>query len=66
MLAARAELDPQKRAALYRQAQVIIADEVPMVPLAHAESLAAYRREVTGLKFEINGDLLFRQVTLKP
>jgi peptide/nickel transport system substrate-binding protein len=64
MLAARAELDPVKRAAIYRQAQQIIADEVPMVPLAHAQNLAAYRSQVTGLRFEINGDIFFREVTL--
>jgi peptide/nickel transport system substrate-binding protein len=65
MIAARRELDPGKRAALYRKAQEIIFDEVPMVPLAHAKSLAACRANIEGLKFEVNGDILFHKVTLR-
>jgi peptide/nickel transport system substrate-binding protein len=65
MVAARRELDPEKRAALYRKAQEIIFDEVPLVPLAHANSLAACRANVEGLAFEVNGDLLFHKVSLK-
>jgi len=64
MIAARRETDPAKRAALYRKAQEIIAEEVPMVPLAHSPSMAATRTSVTGLEFEVNGDLNFRRVVL--
>lgn len=65
MIAARRELDPGKRAALYRKSQEIIFDEVPMVPLAHAKSLAACRANAEGLAFEVNGDILFHKVSLK-
>src|SRR5579859_156538 len=56
MIAARRELDPEKRAAIYRKAQEIVYDEAPMVPLAHAESLLACRANVNGMLFEVNGD----------
>ncbi len=36
-----------------------------MVPLAHAESLAACRANVDGLRFEVNGDILFHNVTMR-
>jgi peptide/nickel transport system substrate-binding protein len=65
MIAARRELDPDKRAALYRQAQQIVYNEAPMVPLAHAKALAACRANVDGLQFEINGDILFHNVTVR-
>jgi peptide/nickel transport system substrate-binding protein len=64
MIAARRELDPEKRAALYRKAQEIIYEEAPMVPLAHAQSLAACRANVEGMQFEINGDILFHDVAV--
>jgi peptide/nickel transport system substrate-binding protein len=64
MIAARRELNPGKRAALYRKAQEIIFDECPMVPLAHANSLAACRANVKALQFEANGDILFCNVKL--
>ena len=66
MTQARRELDPAKRAALYRQAQEIIAEEAPMVPLAHAESMLACRANVTGVQLEINSDILFGRARLLP
>jgi len=65
MMAARRELDPQKRATIYRKAQEIIFKEAPMVPLAHAKALAACRTNVEGPQCEINGDILFHNVTLR-
>jgi peptide/nickel transport system substrate-binding protein len=65
MIAARRELDPEKRAALYRKSQEIVFDEAPMVPLAHAEQLMACRANVNGILFEVNGDILFRNATVK-
>ncbi|MCG3150439.1 MAG: Periplasmic dipeptide transport protein [Verrucomicrobiae bacterium] len=66
VVAARRETDPAKRAALYRQAQEIIADEVPMVPLAHAPAMLACRANITGIRYEITGDILFRYVMVQP
>ena len=65
MIAARRELDPEKRAALYRKAQEIVFEETPMVPLAHAEALMACRANVNGIHFEPNGDILFQDATVK-
>ncbi len=65
MMAARRELDPEKRAALYRKAQEIVFDEAPMVPLAHAQQLMACRANVSGILFEVNGDILFLNATVK-
>jgi len=65
MMAARRELDPEKRAAIYRNAQEIVYDEAPMVPLAHAESLMACRANVDGIHFEPDGDILFQDATVK-
>jgi peptide/nickel transport system substrate-binding protein len=65
MIAARRELDPDKRAGLYRKAQEIVYEEAPMVPLAHAESLMACRANVEGIHFEPTGDILFQDATVK-
>lgn len=65
MLAARRELDSDKRAALYRKAQEIVFEEAPMVPLAHAEALMACRANVEGIHFEPNGDILFHEAIVK-
>lgn len=64
MTAARRELNPGKRADLYRQAQQIIFDETPMVPLAHAKSMLACRANADGIELAINGDIFFRRATL--
>ena len=64
MIAARRELDPEKRAALYRKSQEIVFDEAPMVPLAHAEQLMACRASVSNILFEVNGDILFQKATV--
>jgi peptide/nickel transport system substrate-binding protein len=65
MVAARRELVPEKRAALYRKAQEIVFEEAPMVPLAHAEQLLTCRANVDGILFEVNGDILFQKATVK-
>jgi len=65
MIAARRELQTDKRAGLYRKAQEIIYEEAPMVPLAHAESLMTCRANVEGIHFEPTGDILFQDATVK-
>ncbi len=64
MIAARRETDPAKRAGYYKKGQEIIADQAPMVPLAHMPAMAACRANVDGLQFQANGDLEFRAVIL--
>lgn len=63
MMAARREIDPVVRATIYRKAQLIIADEAPMIPLAHAKFLLACRANVTGLQVAFNGDVFFHDTT---
>ncbi|MGD0061248.1 MAG: ABC transporter substrate-binding protein [Verrucomicrobiia bacterium] len=65
MIAARRELDTEKRAALYRKSQEIVFEEAPMVPLAHAQQLMACRATVSNILFEVNGDILFQNTTVK-
>ncbi|MBI2569864.1 MAG: ABC transporter substrate-binding protein [Candidatus Schekmanbacteria bacterium] len=50
LVAAKRKTDPRERAELYRQAQKIIHDEAPWVPLAHAVQVAVLRAEVSGFK----------------
>ena len=61
MLAARRETDPTARAAIYRQAQELIAQERPMVPLAHAQSMIAIRANIAGVLLQPNGDIFFQR-----
>jgi peptide/nickel transport system substrate-binding protein len=65
VITARREHDPAKRAEIYRKAQEIVFEEVPMVPLAHAQLLLACRSNVEGLHREFNGDILFRDASLR-
>ncbi len=66
MIAARRELDPEKRAAIYGTAQELIFEETPMVPLVHAEDMAACRANVEGVELQLNGDVLFHAVRIVP
>jgi dipeptide transport system substrate-binding protein len=43
---ARASNDPQRRIELYRRAQVIVHDQVPVIPIAHGIGFVAMRKEV--------------------
>jgi peptide/nickel transport system substrate-binding protein len=46
---ARMGVDMAERLSSYREAQVLFQDEMPFIPLYHASSFTAYRREVRGL-----------------
>lgn len=48
LITAQTETDEEKRNELYKQAQVIIHEEAPWVPLAHAKGLIAAKADVTG------------------
>ncbi len=66
MLAARRETNPPRRVELYRRAQEIIAADVPMVPLAHAQSLIVLRANLTGVLLQPNGDVFFHRAGRTP
>lgn len=46
--AARRELDPNQRQSLYHQAQQLVFDDVPLVPLVHTDLSVAHRKELAG------------------
>ena len=52
LIEARRISDPDRRRALYRQAQEIIFRDVPMVPLVHTERMIAHRAEFRPLDIE--------------
>lgn len=65
LVAAQAEADQAKRAALYRQAQEIIHDEVPMIPLVHNAQIVVARNRVRGLKLHPTGNTHFARVSIE-
>ncbi len=52
LLRARHTLDPQARQGLYRQAQALLVDLVPVVSLHESHHLSAWRRDVRGVVFD--------------
>jgi peptide/nickel transport system substrate-binding protein len=64
LIAARRTSDHAKRAALYREAQAIIHEDAPLVPLFHSTQLLAFRKEVKGFVVSPTGDLYFQDVDL--
>lgn len=48
LVAAQSEIDEEKRNEMYKQAQVIIKEDAPWVPLAHSTPLLAAKKGVTG------------------
>jgi peptide/nickel transport system substrate-binding protein len=64
-LDAQSELDETKRKALYVEAQKIVREECPLVPLVHADQLAACRKNVKGMTLHPTGRREFRLVTIE-
>ncbi|WP_338653578.1 ABC transporter substrate-binding protein [Sporosarcina psychrophila] len=48
LIAAQTEIDEEKRNELYKEAQVIIHDDAPWVPLAHSTPLLGGSKDLTG------------------
>lgn len=48
LIAAQSEIDEEKRNELYKQAQAIISEDAPWVPLAHSTPLLAGKKGVAG------------------
>jgi ABC-type transport system substrate-binding protein len=59
---ARATADPEQRATLYRQAQVIFKRERPWMPMAHSSIYIPVRRDVKGFVMAANGSVDFEGV----
>ncbi|CUA83166.1 MULTISPECIES: ABC transporter substrate-binding protein [Gulbenkiania] len=62
---AKAERDPNRRAALYRQAQGILMKELPLIPLAYPNAYAAWRKTVHGYTLSADGRVNFEGVWIK-
>ncbi len=62
LLKGQAETDRAARERYYRQAQRIIAEQAPWVPLAHTEVLVAHRRAVHGLRVHPSSTVLYHRV----
>lgn len=55
MLAGQTELDETKRLAIYHEAQAIVLDQSPIVPLVHTKMRMAHSKKVTGYKLHPTG-----------
>jgi peptide/nickel transport system substrate-binding protein len=60
VVAARSELDPDKRCELYRQAQQIFMEDMPFIPIVTGVGLAASRDYVKGYKWSQSHAYTFR------
>lgn len=65
LAAGRRESDPRARAAIYRQALDIVADEAPLTPLVHSVAFAPVRAAVTGYRVPVGGGHHFYGVDLQ-
>ena len=63
---ARQDRAPASRLALYRQAQDLVQNDLPFVPLYHSAVLTAYRREVRGLVIGPTGVLRYDKAWKQP
>ena len=61
---AQVETDHKKRIELYRQAQQIIHDDAPMVPLAHSTVVVPVQQAVSGFVMDPTGRRRFAEVWL--
>jgi ABC-type transport system substrate-binding protein len=55
LLAGQQELDEAKRLEIYREAQQIVLEEMPVVPLAHTNLRAAHTRRLKGFRLHPTG-----------
>lgn len=58
--------DFETRAALYQTANAIIADQIPLVPIAHAYRYQAYRDNIQNLTINPFGGIQFGKVEKRP
>lgn len=58
--------DIETRAALYQTANAIIADQIPLIPIAHAYRFQAYRENINNLQINPFGGIRFGGVTKQP
>lgn len=60
------EVAPAQRAAVYREALALVADQVPMIPVAHAEAVFVSRAGFRGFVVQPSGDVILHRVQPPP
>ena len=65
LVKARQEFDLAKRDALYQEAQALIYEDTPMIPLVHNALVIAMRKSVKGFKIHPLNELRFHKVDLE-
>ena len=60
MLAGQQESDSAKRLAIYREAQQIVLDDLPVVPLVHTNLRAAHAKRLKGYSLHPTGLIRLR------
>lgn len=65
LLAARREIDPTKRAELYRRVLALWKRDLPILPLCHGDNIVALRSEFDGFTLQKIGDLRLSEVRLR-
>jgi peptide/nickel transport system substrate-binding protein len=66
MLAGQRELDPDKRLTIYKEAQALIVQDVPVVPLVHTKARAAHTKSLQGFRLHPTGLIRLRGASLEP
>ncbi len=62
LLEARQEIDPERRATLYRDALRLWHRDLPILPLCHGDNIVVLRSEFTGFALQKIGDLRLSEV----
>ncbi|MCL4554778.1 MAG: ABC transporter substrate-binding protein, partial [Actinobacteria bacterium] len=65
LLQAQQTMDESKRFELYKQAQEIVSDDAPIVPISHGNAMAATRSNVKGFKLHLLSINRFRGVKIE-
>ncbi len=63
---ARTTLDEKKRIALYMKAQQMAHDDVAVIPLFYSSIIVAYNKSVHGVGVNFRGQLILKDVSVKP
>ena len=65
IIQANAENDMEKRVSLYKEAQLMLLDECPHLPLYFGIQAVAYTKKLSGVRWELNGNHKFAYVKVE-
>jgi peptide/nickel transport system substrate-binding protein len=66
LIAGQGEMDLQKRLPIYHEAQEIVLQQVPVVPLAHTKLRAVHTKRLSGFNLHPTGLVRLGQIKLSP